>query len=118
MWLFYGCRHKAKDYIFGDELEKYKNEGVITHLLPAFSRDQKQKIYVQHRMLENKDKLYIDLIEKEGFFYLCGQAGQLEVDVRAALVKAIEAGASCSNEEATKKFAEFDDAGRHCLELY
>ena len=90
----------------------------MTELLPAFSRDQKQKIYVQHRMLENKDKLYVDLVQKEGFFYLCGQAGQLEVDVRNALVKTIESGTGCSNEEAKQKFQELDEQGRYCLELY
>ncbi|KAF4702784.1 hypothetical protein FOZ62_002050, partial [Perkinsus olseni] len=64
MWLFYGCRYRAKDYILGHELEKWAEEGVITHLKPAFSRDQKEKVYVQHKMLESKDDLYEDLINK------------------------------------------------------
>ncbi len=118
MWLFYGCRYKAKDYIFGDELEAYHKEGVLTELRPAFSRDQKEKIYVQHRMLEAKDKLYEDLIKKDGFFYLCGQAGQLERDVRAALTEAFQNGERCTPEQAAKKFVEFDESGRYCTELY
>lgn len=118
MWLFYGCRFKAKDYILGNELEAYHKEGVLTELRPAFSRDQKEKIYVQHRMLEVKDRLYEDLIAKNGFFYLCGQAGQLERDVRAALTESFRAGSKCSEEEAKQKFQEFDEAGRYCTELY
>ena len=118
MWLFYGCRYKAKDYIFGDELEAYHKEGVLTELRPAFSRDQKEKIYVQHRMIEAKDRLYEDLITKNGYFYLCGQAGQLERDVRAALVEAFRHGEKSSEEAALKKFEEFDESGRYCTELY
>jgi pyruvate dehydrogenase (NADP+) len=117
MWLFYGCRYKAKDYIFGDELEAYHKEGVLTELRPAFSRDQKEKIYVQHRMREVKDRLYEDLIAKNGYFYLCGQAGQLERDVRSALTDAFANG-QLSAEEASKKFEEFDASGRYCTELY
>ena len=118
MWLFYGCRYKAKDFIMGDELEAYHKEGVLTELRPAFSRDQKEKIYVQHRMLEVKDRLYEDLITKNGFFYMCGQAGQLERDVRAALTESFRSGFNCSEEQAKEKFQEFDEAGRYCLELY
>jgi sulfite reductase alpha subunit-like flavoprotein len=44
MWLFYGCRYKAKDFIFGDELEKLLQLGALTELHPAFSRDQKTKV--------------------------------------------------------------------------
>jgi len=118
MWLFYGCRHKSKDYIFGDELEQYYKDGVLTELRPAFSRDQEEKIYVQHRMAEVKERLYDDLIKKNGYFYMCGQAGQLERDVRAALLDAFKVGGKMSDEEAKKKFKEFDNEGRYCLELY
>ena len=118
MWLFYGCRYKAKDYIFGDELEEFQKEGVITHLLPAFSRDQKEKIYVQHRMLQNKTKLYEDLVEKNGYFYLCGQAGQLEIDVRNALITTIKEVGKLTADESKRKFEDIDSQGRYCLELY
>ena len=118
MWLFYGCRYKAKDFIFGSELEAYAHEGVITQLHPAFSRDQAAKVYVQHKMLDNKAALYQDFVEKKGFFYLCGQAGQLEVDVRSALMAAIKEGGNMNEEEAKKKFEEIDAEGRYGLELY
>merc|ERR1719447_2420247 len=81
MWLFYGCRYKAKEYVFGDELESLAKEGIITELRPAFSRDQKEKIYVQNRITEAGSRIYEDMIEKSGYFYICGQAGETETSI-------------------------------------
>jgi homodimeric pyruvate:ferredoxin (flavodoxin) oxidoreductase len=117
MWLFYGCRHKAKDYCFADELEDWEKRGLITHLRPAFSRDQKEKIYVQTRMNEVPEDLYGELVTKKGYFYLCGQAGQLEVDVQNAIKKAIKHGGG-TDEEVEAEFAKMVDEGRYNLELY
>ena len=58
------------------------------------------------------------MIKKDGYFYLCGQAGQLERDVRSALTEAFKHGEKCSAEQAAKKFVEFDESGRYCTELY
>merc|ERR1719502_1023824 len=85
MWLFYGCRYKAKDYCYGDELEKYHEDGVLTELRVAFSRDQKEKVYVQHKMNEAAEQLYNEFDQKEGYFYLCGQAGAVETDIENAI---------------------------------
>lgn len=46
--LYFGCRYEAKDFLYGDELKAFAEEGVITELKTAFSRDQKEKFYVQH----------------------------------------------------------------------
>eukprot|EP00397_Hematodinium_sp_SG-2012_P000320 GEMP01000320.1.p1 GENE.GEMP01000320.1~~GEMP01000320.1.p1 ORF type:complete len:1805 (+),score=426.97 GEMP01000320.1:80-5494(+) len=118
MWLFYGCRHQAKDYIFGDELEQWHKDGVLTELRPAFSRDQKEKIYVQTRMSQVSQELYEDLLTKQGYFYLCGQAGALERDVESAIKKAIKAGSNCTEEEAQLVVEDMHNTGRYNLELY
>lgn len=118
MWLFYGCRHKAKDYILGDTLEALEEEGILTALRPAFSRDTAKKVYVQNRMVEEPEAIYTDLITKGGYFYLCGQAGQLELDVKAALVTCFEQGGGVSKKEAEKMLKDLIDDGRYCVELY
>jgi sulfite reductase alpha subunit-like flavoprotein len=118
MWLFYGCRHEKKDYIFGEELKQYHADGVLTELRPAFSRDQKEKIYVQNRMEEAADQLHGDLVAKNGYFYLCGQAGQLEIDVENAIKKAVKHSTSMSDEEAQKFVDDMHENGRYNLELY
>ena len=118
MWLFYGCRYRAKDYIFGDELEQYAKEGVITELHPAFSRDGKKKVYVQNKIKDSEQRVYKDLIENGGFFYLCGQAGQAELDIKEAIYNSIAAGAGLTRDQAAAKFEEINEEGRYCPELY
>jgi sulfite reductase alpha subunit-like flavoprotein len=118
MWLFYGCRHKARDYCFGDELQAYLEEGVITELRPAFSRDQKEKIYVQHKIIEVADRLYEEFEKKNGYFYLCGQAGAVETDIENAIKDGMVKGGGLSPEEAAAKVEAMHDEGRYNLELY
>ena len=55
--LYFGCRHKDKDFIYREELEKYVDEGVL-NLHTAFSRDQVEKIYVTHKLREDMDHLW------------------------------------------------------------
>ena len=50
-WLFFGEQHDATDFYYRDELEGMRDDGFLTRLDVAFSRDQRQKIYVQDRML-------------------------------------------------------------------
>jgi pyruvate dehydrogenase (NADP+) len=118
LWLFYGCRYRSKDYIFGDELEEYKKQGVLNELHPAFSRDQSIKVYVQDKIDSNRNRVYTDLVEKHGFFYLCGQAGQTERDIKSAIYRSIAEGLKVSETEAQRKFEEIAEEGRYCPELY
>eukprot|EP00398_MALV-I-01_sp_L67-1_P000044 gene43-814_t len=118
MWVFYGCRFKAKDFMFGDEFEKMAADGVITHLRPAFSRDQKEKIYVQNRIKENSKEVYEALGPKKGYFYLCGQAGQTELDIKNAIYECFAEHGNMSMEEAKAEFDKMSEEGRYCPELY
>jgi len=69
--LFFGCRKQSEDYIYQEELEGYKKEGVLSGLHVAFSREQEHKVYVQH-LLGEEGKTVFELLEKQGFFYVCG----------------------------------------------
>jgi len=118
MWLFFGCRNKAKDYILGDELEALARSGVLTHLRPAFSRDTAKKVYIMDRIKEESHGVYSALVEKRGYLYLCGQAGDREKDVLNAVAKAFEVGGRLSQEKARKELDELIASGRYCPELY
>ena len=83
--LFFGCKGKDDDYIYRNELAKFKMDGIITHLYEAFSRDQKTKVYVQDLMLENKDQLKDLIINKNAYIFMWGS-----MDMGKAVEKLLE----------------------------
>jgi sulfite reductase (NADPH) flavoprotein alpha-component len=87
MLLYFGSRHRTEEYLYGEELEAYLEAGVVTHLGLAFSRDQKEKIYIQNRMREDSVLLGDLMLKDEGVFYLCGPTWPVP-DVRDAWVEA------------------------------
>jgi sulfite reductase alpha subunit-like flavoprotein len=118
MWLFYGCRYRAKDYCYGEELEMYHEDGVLSELHVAFSRDQKEKIYVQTKMNDAAERLYNEFDQKEGYFYLCGQAGAVETDIENAIKKSLMLGGGMSEEAASEFVEKMHEDGKYNLELY
>ncbi|MGE2712531.1 diflavin oxidoreductase [Mycolicibacterium litorale] len=83
-WLFFGDRHRATDYLYGDELDAFAAAGTLTRLELAFSRDQAAKHYVQHRMRENAAELF-GWLQDGAHVYVCGDADRMARDVDAAL---------------------------------
>ncbi len=88
-WLFFGDQKASSDFLYRDELAALQTTGVLTRLDLAFSRDQAEKIYVQHRMLEHAVELYAWL-ETGAHFYVCGDAARMAKDVDAALHQIVE----------------------------
>jgi sulfite reductase (NADPH) flavoprotein alpha-component len=83
-WLFYGQRHRATGYYYRDDWLDFLRTGVLTQLDTAFSHDQPERIYVQHRMLERAPELWTWL-RHGAHVYLCGAARTLAPGVDAAL---------------------------------
>jgi sulfite reductase (NADPH) flavoprotein alpha-component len=83
-WLFFGDQRAAADFLYRDELEAMRNDGFLTRLDTAFSRDQPEKVYVQHRMSENAPELW-SWLQDGASFYVCGDAKRMAKDVDAAL---------------------------------
>ncbi|MCC2032367.1 bifunctional nitrate reductase/sulfite reductase flavoprotein subunit alpha [Microbacterium allomyrinae] len=84
-WLFFGEQHAASDFYYRDELEDMRDDGFLTRLDLAFSRDQRQKIYVQDRMVEHGAQLW-RWLEDGAHVYVCGDATRMAKDVDATLV--------------------------------
>jgi sulfite reductase (NADPH) flavoprotein alpha-component len=84
-WLIFGEQHRATDFLYGDELLDYQKKGKLARLDLAFSRDQSQKVYVQHRMLENARRLW-DWLQSGAYFYVCGDAKRMAKDVHQTLI--------------------------------
>jgi sulfite reductase (NADPH) flavoprotein alpha-component len=83
-WLFFGDQKSACDFLYCDEIRDYERRGVLHRLDVAFSRDQSEKLYVQHRMGEQGAELW-RWIEAGACFYVCGDAKRMARDVDAAL---------------------------------
>ncbi|WP_375411976.1 bifunctional cytochrome P450/NADPH--P450 reductase [uncultured Bradyrhizobium sp.] len=82
--LFFGCRHPEQDFLYADELKAFAAAGVA-ELHVAFSRGDGPKMYVQHVVGAQKDKVW-SLIEQGAIIYVCGDGGKMEPDVNAALM--------------------------------
>lgn len=88
-WLLFGDRNFNTDFLYQREWLEHRKNGLLTHLDAAFSRDGKQKIYVQQRIRENSRSLYAWL-EEGAHFYVCGDAKRMAPDVHEALLDAVE----------------------------
>jgi len=85
--LYFGCRLPDHDFLYKDELEKYQSDKKLT-LHTAFSREKKQKFYVQHRIRENGSSIWT-LLQNGAHLYVCGDAKNMAVDVHSALKEII-----------------------------
>ncbi len=83
----------------------------------AFSRDQAEKIYVQHRMLENAAELY-RWLEEGAHFYVCGDASRMAKDVDAALQKVVETAGGKTALEAAEYVEALKKAKRYKRDVY
>ncbi|MCA9698985.1 MAG: nitric oxide synthase oxygenase, partial [Myxococcales bacterium] len=76
--LYFGCRNDA-DFLYGDRLERYHEQGILTHLRVAFSQKQAgQKRYVQHLMAEQQRQVVALLRDPNLYYYVCGDAGMAD----------------------------------------
>jgi sulfite reductase (NADPH) flavoprotein alpha-component len=86
-WLFFGDRHYTHDFLYQLDWQEAMQDGALSRVDVAFSRDQPEKIYVQDKMWERRHDL-IEWLDGGAFFYVCGDAKAMAKDVRATLVRA------------------------------
>ena len=100
-WLFFGEQHAATDFYYRDELLGMRDDGFLTRLDLAFSRDQRQKIYVQDRMVEHGAHLW-RWLQDGAHVYVCGDALRMAKDVDATLVTIAQQHGKLSEEAAAE----------------
>ncbi|RUP45169.1 hypothetical protein BC936DRAFT_148535 [Jimgerdemannia flammicorona] len=115
--LYFGSRHRSMEYLYGEELEAYLASGDLTHAGLAFSRDQPDKIYIQHRMKEDVARLRKWLVEENGHFYLCGPTWPVP-DVKDAVVEALTSTGELSVKEAGEVIESWKEKEKYVLEVY
>merc|ERR1712054_86401 len=119
MVLYFGARTRNAEYLYGEELEAY-HEGekpLLTYLRLAFSRDQSQKIYIQHKIQEDSELLADLLLNREAHFYLCGPTWPVP-DVRDALVSSFAKHLHATDADAGTLLERVKQEGRYVLEVY
>jgi sulfite reductase (NADPH) flavoprotein alpha-component len=100
-WLFFGDQRRSTDFLYEEEFEAWKASGHLTKLTTAFSRDQSEKIYVQHRMIQEGADLW-QWLQDGAIFCVCGDAKNMAKDVNKALIEIAMAHGGLSIEGATK----------------
>ncbi len=116
-WLFFGDQHQETDFLYREQMERLLAEGLLTRFDTAFSRDQAERIYVQHRMIENGAELWAWL-KSGAHFYVCGDAKRMAKDVDAALHAVVEQHGGKSAEEAESFVKHLQDEHRYQRDVY
>ena len=98
--LFFGCRHPKQDYLYESELKAFDNSGIVD-LHVAFSRQSKNKTYVQDDLRREQKKVWA-LLEQGAKVFVCGDGGRMEPDVRRTLtlIHSEETGSEIQQSEA------------------
>jgi len=116
-WLFFGDQTYKDDFIYKTELINMQKKGLIDKLDLAFSRDQKEKIYVQHRMLESGKELY-EWLESGAYFYVCGDATKMAKDVDQALHTLIQKHGNLNTVKAVEYVKNLKKEKRYLRDVY
>ena len=116
-WLFFGDQHEETDFLYREELQAMQDNGTLTRLDTAFSRDQDAKIYVQDRMRENAAALW-EWMTHGGYFYVCGDASRMAKDVDAALHEIAQTEGGMSEEQAVEFIKTLRSEKRYARDVY
>ena len=116
-WLFFGHQRSASDFFYKEELNAMKDEKFLNRLTLAWSRDGKEKIYVQDRMRETGQELWAWL-QDGAHFYICGDAKRMAKDVETALVDVAAQHGGLKPDEAVAFLAGLKKSGRFQADVY
>ncbi len=116
-WMFFGDQHFVTDFLYQTEWQKWLKDGVLTRMDVAFSRDTAEKVYVQHRMLEQGKELF-KWLEEGAAVYVCGDKNNMAKDVHNALIEVIEKEGNMSREKAEEYVADMKKQKRYQRDVY
>lgn len=116
-WLIFGNPHRETDFLYEEQLMSMQKAGVLTRLDLAFSRDQAEKLYVQHRMEENGEEIW-SWLEEGATFYVCGDATHMAKDVDACLHRIVEKHGGKNEDEAREFVKALKKEKRYQRDVY
>ncbi|MFP2771005.1 assimilatory sulfite reductase (NADPH) flavoprotein subunit [Oceanisphaera sp. KMM 10153] len=116
-WLFFGNPHFTQDFLYQTEWQRYVKSGLLSKISLAFSRDQQEKVYVQHKLREQGAEVYAWL-EQGAHFYVCGDANRMAKDVHEALIELVAEHGNKSREQAEEYVDALRSAKRYQRDVY
>jgi sulfite reductase (NADPH) flavoprotein alpha-component len=116
-WLFFGDQHFTTDFLYQSEIQDWARTGVLTRINTAFSRDQSQKVYVQHKMQKHATELF-HWLESGAHVYVCGAKEPMSVDVEDSLLSIIRQEGNRNAAQAESFLNELKESGRYIKDVY
>lgn len=116
-WLFFGEQHFVTDFLYQVEWQRWLKDGVLTKMDVAFSRDTSEKVYVQHRLLENQKEFY-QWLASGAYVYVCGDEKYMAKDVHNTILEIIKEEGNYTGEEAEEYLKELRKAKRYQRDVY
>jgi sulfite reductase (NADPH) flavoprotein alpha-component len=116
-WLFFGDQHFATDFLYQTEIQNWAETGVLSKVNVAFSRDQKEKVYVQHRMHAKAVELY-EWLENGASLYVCGAKDPMSNDVEAMLARIVHEAGGHTPDAAEAYIDRLKEEGRYLKDVY
>ncbi|OXB64731.1 hypothetical protein ASZ78_016258 [Callipepla squamata] len=142
--LYYGCRREREDYLYREELARFKQDGVLTQLNVAFSRDQAEKVpllsltplprcpewegnhedgavvmvYVQHLLKKNKEHIWKLVNDGNAHIYVCGDARNMARDVQNTFYDIVAEYGNMSQAQAVDYVKKLMTKGRYSLDVW
>ncbi|MEQ6898847.1 hypothetical protein [Microbacterium sp. KR10-403] len=115
--MLFGERNSDTDFYYRDELQAWQDDGLLTRLSLAFSRDQRQKVYVQDRMREHGAQLW-SWLQDGAHFYVCGDASRMAKDVDRALRDVARQHGKLSEDDADAYVTSLGKQRRYVRDVY
>lgn len=116
-WLFFGDQHFISDFLYQTEMQNFVETNLLTKIDTAFSRDQQEKIYVQHK-IEKSGAEFFEWLEAGSYVYVCGAKEPMSRDVEQTILKIIETFGERSKEEAKQYLEHLKEEGRYLTDVY
>lgn len=116
-WVFFGDQHFTTDFLYHTEWLNWIETGVLTKMNVAFSRDQKEKLYVQHKLWQHREEL-AKWIDSGAFIYVCGAKEPMSVDVENMLTQIVREQKNLTEEAAVDYINALKEEGRYLKDVY